>query len=48
MGSWYGGDVQAAVSASIPYGQWLGWIVNLTIAEIIIRRTGPADSTGSP
>ena len=48
MRSWYDGDVQAAVSASIPYGQWLGWIVNLTIAEFIIRRTRPADSTGSP
>ena len=48
MGSWYGGDVQAAVSASIPYGQWLGWIVNLSIAEIIIRRTRRVDSTGSP
>jgi hypothetical protein len=39
MSSWYDGDVQAAVSASIPYGQWLGWIVNLAIAELIIRRT---------
>ena len=34
----YDGDVQAAVSASIPYGQWLGWILNLLIAELIIRR----------
>ena len=48
MGSWYGGDVQAAVSASIPYGQWLGWIVNLTIAEIIIRRTRRTGLTGNP
>jgi uncharacterized membrane protein len=39
MSSRYDGDVSAAVTASIPYGQWLGWIVNLTIAEIIIRRT---------
>jgi uncharacterized membrane protein len=38
MQSRYDGDVQAAVSASIPYGQWLGWIVNLTLAELIIRR----------
>jgi uncharacterized membrane protein len=48
MSSEYGGDVQAAVSASIPYGQWLGWIVNLAIAELIIRRTkrvGLADET---
>jgi uncharacterized membrane protein len=34
----YDGDVQAAVSASIPYGQWLGWIINLAVAELIIRR----------
>ena len=39
MQSRYDGDVQAAVSASIPYGQWLGWIVNLAVAEWIIRRT---------
>src|SRR3954469_15354494 len=38
MRSRYDGDVSAAVSASIPYGQWLGWIVNLLIAELIIRR----------
>jgi uncharacterized membrane protein YozB (DUF420 family) len=39
MQSRYDGDVQAAVEASIPYGQWLGWIINLAIAELIIRRT---------
>lgn len=39
MSSWYDGDVQAAVSASIPVGQWLGWMVNLAIAEWVIRRT---------
>jgi uncharacterized membrane protein len=38
MQSRYDGDVQAAVSATIPYGQWLGWIINLTLAEWIIRR----------
>ena len=38
MQSRYDGDVQAAVSASIPYGQWLGWIINLTLAELIIHR----------
>jgi hypothetical protein len=46
MSSRYGGDVQAAVSASIPYGQWLGWIVNLAIAEWIIRRTKRAGLAG--
>jgi uncharacterized membrane protein YozB (DUF420 family) len=39
MSRWYDGDVQAAVSASIPVGQWLGWMVNLAVAEWIIRRT---------
>ncbi len=39
MQSRYGGDVQAAVTASIPFGQWLGWIVNLTIGEPITART---------
>jgi uncharacterized membrane protein len=39
MSRWYDGDVQAAVSASIPVGQWLGWMVNLAIAEWVIRRT---------
>ena len=34
MQSRYDGDVQAAVSASIPYGQWLGWIINLLIAQL--------------
>ena len=34
MSSRYDGDVQAAVTASIPIGQWLGWIVNLAIAEL--------------
>ena len=39
MSSWYDGDRQAAVSASIPYGQWLGWIIDLAVAEWIVRRT---------
>jgi uncharacterized membrane protein len=38
MQSRYDGDVQAAVTASIPYGQWLGWILNLALAESILRR----------
>jgi uncharacterized membrane protein len=45
MSSRYDGDVQAAVSASIPIGQWLGWIINLAIAELIIRRTKRTDLT---
>jgi uncharacterized membrane protein len=38
MQSWHDGDPQAAVSASIPYGQWLGWMVDLVIAQLVIRR----------
>jgi uncharacterized membrane protein YozB (DUF420 family) len=38
MDSRYDGDVRAAVDAMIPYGQWLGWILNLLIAELVIRR----------
>ena len=38
MQSRYDGDVQNAVTASIPYGQWLGWIVNLLIAQYVIHR----------
>ena len=38
MQSRYDGDVQAAVTASIPFGQWLGWIVNLLIAQYVIHR----------
>jgi hypothetical protein len=30
--------VRALVASTIPYGQWLGWIVNLAVAEYIIRR----------
>ena len=38
IGSWYGGDVQRAVDASIPVGQWLGWMLDLAVAEFVIRR----------
>ncbi len=38
MQSRHDGDVQAAVSATIPYGQWLGWIVNLLVAQWVTRR----------
>lgn len=39
LGSRYGGDVNALVDASIPVGQWLSWVVNLIVAEVIIQRT---------
>lgn len=38
MGSHYGGDVQRAVEASIPVGQWLGWVLDLAVAEFVIRQ----------
>ena len=38
MQSRYDGDAQAAVRRRIPYGQWLGWIVNLLIAQYVIHR----------
>jgi uncharacterized membrane protein len=38
IGQRYGGDVQTAVSATIPVGQWLGWMLDLAIAEWVIRR----------
>lgn len=30
--------VRDLVSSSIPYGQWLGWIIDLAVAEYVIRR----------
>jgi uncharacterized membrane protein len=42
----YDGDRQAAIDATIPYGQWLGWIIDLAIAEYVIRtrlRRRPAE-----
>lgn len=33
------GSFDAAVSATVPIGQWLGWIINLLIAERLLRRT---------
>jgi uncharacterized membrane protein YozB (DUF420 family) len=38
MQAWHDGDPQAAVTATIPYGQWLGWILDLVIAQLVIRR----------
>ena len=30
--------VRELVERTIPYGQWLGWIINLAVAEYAIRR----------
>ncbi|PSK93661.1 putative membrane protein DUF2306 [Murinocardiopsis flavida] len=37
LDSLYGGSLDAAIAATIPIGQWLGWIINLIIAEALIR-----------
>ena len=48
LGVWYDGDVERMAEASIPFGQWLGWIVNLAVVELILRRKslGRADASG--
>ena len=43
----YDADVQAAASGTIPYGQWLGWILDLAIAAWVVRR-GRRGLTGLP
>ncbi|MEV0702583.1 DUF2306 domain-containing protein [Saccharopolyspora sp. NPDC050389] len=51
IGAMYGGSVPAAVDMTIPIGQWLGWIINLTIVEILLRREKTRaipSSKGSP
>lgn len=48
LDSWYGGSVDAAIAATVPIGQWLGWIVNLAVVEILIRRRPVAMSKASP
>jgi uncharacterized membrane protein len=44
LGTWYGGDVERMVEATLPFGQWLGWMVNLAVVEVILRRRTPATS----
>ncbi len=52
LDSWYGGDVERMAEATIPFGQWLGWIVNLAVAELILRKKLPVShepsTPGSP
>jgi uncharacterized membrane protein len=40
--------VRALVTSTIPYGQWLGWIVDLAIAQYVIRRLERAPTSGAP
>lgn len=39
LGTWYGGDVERMAEASIPVGQWLGWMVDLAIVELVLSRS---------
>lgn len=34
-----GGGPEQLAEEAVPFGQWLGWIVNLTVAEVALRRT---------
>ena len=38
--------VRELVERSIPYGQWLGWIINLAVAEYVIRRIAVKQASG--
>ena len=40
--------VRELVSSTIPYGQWLGWIIDLAIAQYVIHRLRRADSHAPP
>jgi hypothetical protein len=48
LGTWYDGDVERMAEASIPFGQWLGWILNLAVVELFLRRNslGWGDASG--
>lgn len=48
LGARYGGDVGAAAEAAIPVGQWMSWVVNLIVAEIIIHRTRAPAAAPAP
>lgn len=36
----YDGDVDRVIGHTIPVGQWLGWIIDLAVAEWLVRRGG--------
>ena len=40
--------VRALVDNTIPYGQWLGWILDLAIAQYVIRRLERTPMTDAP
>ena len=41
------GAVRELVESTIPYGQWAGWIIDLAVAEYVIRRLRRAAPAGS-
>lgn len=36
--------VRALVASTIPYGQWLGWIIDLAVAQYVIHRLRQGDA----
>jgi hypothetical protein len=42
------GAVRELVAATIPYGQWLGWMVDLAVAEYVVRRLRRTTPAGRP
>jgi uncharacterized membrane protein len=40
--------VRELVDSTIPYGQWLGWIIDLAVAEYVIRRLQRTTPSGHP
>jgi uncharacterized membrane protein len=40
--------VRELVDSTIPYGQWLGWIIDLAVAEYVIRRLQRTAPAGHP
>jgi len=40
--------VREMVDSTIPYGQWLGWIIELAVAEYVIRRLRRTAPAGHP
>jgi uncharacterized membrane protein len=50
LSAWYDGEVEQMVEATVPLGQWIGWIVDLAVAEWVIRRSRarPSPEVASP
>jgi uncharacterized membrane protein YozB (DUF420 family) len=45
----YDGDVDRVIGRTVPVGQWLGWMIDLAVAEWLLRRLGrPGRSARAP